>query len=142
LVTLGRFSAQMAHDLKNPLAALKGAAQFLAEEQRQGRPMEKHGEFLELLVDQVNRLETVVDKYQRLGRVEPMRTEQKINEVVQNVLALQRFASSGPVAVKTELADALPTCRIDRDLVAGALENLARNALEAMPAGGPLTVPT
>ena len=38
LATLGRFSAQMAHDLKNPIAALKGAAQFLQEEHAQGRP--------------------------------------------------------------------------------------------------------
>ena len=37
LATLGRLSAQMGHDLKNPLAALKGAAQFLREERAQGR---------------------------------------------------------------------------------------------------------
>ncbi len=37
LATLGRFAAQMAHDFKNPLAALKGAAQFLKDEAKRGR---------------------------------------------------------------------------------------------------------
>src|SRR5258708_35617623 len=44
LATLGRFSAQMAHDLKTPLAALKGALQFLKEEERQGRSLATHAD--------------------------------------------------------------------------------------------------
>ncbi|MHB8873006.1 MAG: sensor histidine kinase [Myxococcaceae bacterium] len=141
LATLGRFSAQMAHDIKNPLAALKGAAQFLREEQAQGRSLADKGEFLGLILEQINRVQTVVDEYQRLGRVEPMRVPLQINEVVQSVLSLQRFAGAN-VAVKPELATGLPELRVDRDLVAGAIENLARNALEAMPLGGTLTVRT
>ena len=71
LATLGRFSAQMAHDLKNPLAALKGAAQFLHEEQKQGRSLTDQAEFLEIIVDQADRLERLISTYQRLGRLEP-----------------------------------------------------------------------
>ena len=74
LATLGRFSAQMAHDLKNPIAALKGAAQYLKEEHAQGRPWDDKGDFLDLLLEQVERLDRVVSTYQRLGRVEPLRS--------------------------------------------------------------------
>ncbi|HXU05838.1 MAG TPA: histidine kinase dimerization/phospho-acceptor domain-containing protein, partial [Polyangia bacterium] len=73
LATLGRLSAQMAHDLKNPFAALKGAAQFLREERAQGRSIDDRTEFLDLIVQQIDRLKGVVDKYQRIGRVEPVR---------------------------------------------------------------------
>jgi len=97
LATLGRFSAQMAHDLKNPLAALKGAAQYLKEEQARGHPLADQGEFLDLILEQIERLHTVVDHYQRLGRVEPVRQSLNLNELVKAVLALQAFAGTGPV---------------------------------------------
>ena len=48
MARMGRFSAQMAHDLQNPLAALKGAAQFLQEEQKQGRSLADQAEFFEV----------------------------------------------------------------------------------------------
>ena len=142
LTTLGRFSAQMAHDLKNPLAALKGAAQFLKEEHARGNTLADQGDFLDLILEQIERLHTVVDHYQRLGRVEPVRQPLNLNELVTGVLALQAFAGTGPVQVRTELAAMLPECRVDRDLLAGALENLVRNAFEAMPRGGAVTVRT
>ena len=126
-------SAQMGHDLKNPLAALKGAAQFLREERAQGRSIDDRTEFLDLMVQQIDRLKSVVDKYQRLGRVEPVRTPVQVNELVHTLVALQKFANADEIAVKAELAADLPACSMDRDLVAGALENLLQNAFEATP---------
>jgi len=140
LATLGRMSAQMGHDLKNPLAALNGAAQFLREERAQGRSIDDRTEFLDLMVQQIARLTSVVDKYQRLGRVEPVRTRVDFNELVKNLVALQKFANADDIAVKAELASDIPVCSMDRDLVAGALENLLQNAFEATPrAIGPAT---
>jgi signal transduction histidine kinase len=140
LASVGRFASQLAHDLKNPLAALKGAAQFLKEEHAQGRPLEVHARFLDLMVDQTDRLQRVVEHYQRLGRVEPRREPVDANALVQRVLALQPFAAEG-LDLRTELGE-LPPCRLDPDLVANAVENLVRNAAEAMPQGGTLTVST
>jgi two-component system sensor histidine kinase HydH len=133
LATLGRLTGQMAHDLKNPFAALKGAAQFLREERAQGRSIDDRTEFLDLIVQQIDRLKGVVDKYQRLGRVEPVRTPVQVNELVQSLVTLQKFASAEEIAVKAELATDLPACSMDRDLVTGALENLLQNAFEATP---------
>jgi signal transduction histidine kinase len=65
--------------------------------------------------------------------VEPVRTPVQVNELVRNLVALQKFASADEIAVKAELADRSPTCSMDRDLVAGALENLLQNAFEATP---------
>jgi signal transduction histidine kinase len=78
----------------------------------------------------------VVDKYQRLGRVEPVCTPVHVNEVVQTLVALQKFASADEINVKAELAADLPACSMDRDLVVGALENLLQNAFEATPREG------
>jgi two-component system sensor histidine kinase HydH len=142
LATLGRFSAQMAHDLKNPLAALKGAVQFLMTERGAGKGIEQQDEFMELLAEQIDRMDRIVDQYQRLGRVEPIVRRAQINGVVRSVLALHTVAALNRVKICTELRDGLPECGLDQDLLAGALENLLRNAAEAMPRGGTVTVRT
>jgi two-component system sensor histidine kinase HydH len=142
LATLGRFSAQMAHDLKNPIAALKGAAQFLKEEHAQKRPWDDKGDFLDLLLEQVERLDRVVSTYQRLGRVEPLNRPLDMNRLVEDVLSLQSFAGYPNVKFERVLEGGLPKCSGDYDLLANALENLVRNACEAMPQDGTVTVRT
>lgn len=141
LAAMGRFSTQMSHDLKNPLAALKGAAQFLKEELQQGRPI-SDPTFVDLILEQIDRVNRVVDDYQRLSRAEPRLVPTQINDLVRGVLALQPFASQGRIALAIELQNELPSCHTDRQLLATALENLVRNGFEAMPNGGKLTVRT
>ena len=140
LASLGRLSAQMAHDLKNPLAALKGAIQFLQEEHKQGRPIEPHAGFLDLMLDQAGRIERVVDAYRRLHRIEPNKEPTDLGALVRDTAALQPFAATSSTRVELLVEEDLPACPVDRDLLARALENLLRNGFEAMPDGGLLTV--
>jgi signal transduction histidine kinase len=138
LATLGRFSAQMAHDLKNPLAALKGAAQLLREDLARPAGVDRVV-FADLMLDQIDRLDRLVDVYGRLARVEPARDPLDLNELARAVLALQSLASE-KVAVKLALADGELRCEADREMLSRVLENLVRNAMEAMPDGGTVTV--
>jgi two-component system sensor histidine kinase HydH len=139
LTVLGRLTAQMAHAIKNPLAALLGAARLV--EAPEGEPLSpSRAEFLRLVVDQAERIRAIVDKYDRIGRVEPLATRVQINDVVRRVVAGQSVATDD-VRVALELSD-LAECDADADLVASALENVVRNALEAMPTGGALRVTT
>ena len=141
LTTMGRFSAQMAHDLKNPLAALKGAIQFLAEEVSRGRSVAGQEPLLALLLQQVDRIHGVVEDYQRLGNMQPRPRLVQLNDTVREVLALQPFAAKG-IVVETALDDQLPLCSVDVELMGRAIENLVRNAVEAMPSGGAVSVRT
>jgi two-component system sensor histidine kinase HydH len=133
LATLGKMAAQMGHDLKNPLAALKGATQFLREERSQGRSIDDRTEFLDLLVAQIDRLEGAIDKYQRLGRVQPMPGPVQLNELVRNLVTFQKFGNAESIVIGADLAADLPECHVDRELVTRALENLLQNAFEASP---------
>jgi len=140
--SLGRFSAQMAHDLKNPLAAAKGAAEYLTEELRRAE-READQNFAQLVVDQLDRLAAVIDRYQRLSKLEPQLSELDANQLVTRVLSLQRFAASAAVTIDTKLASPAPKFLGDGDLLASALENLVKNGVEAMgERGGTLTVAT
>ena len=142
MALLGRFSAQLAHNLKNPLAALKGGAQFLKVELALGRSIEEQQDFVELLLEQIQRLEGAIEEYQRLGKADPVKVRLPVNDVVRSVLALQAFIDPARVEVKAELDPALPLCEADPQLLQQALENLMRNAFEAMPGGGEVTVST
>jgi signal transduction histidine kinase len=141
LATLGRVSDQLAHDLQNPLAALRGATQFLREEAARGRPLKDQLEFFDLIVAQADRMAATIDRYRRLGRVEPQLAIQDLNQLVQHTLALQPLAEKR-VSMKLDLSPELLEVSLDADLFSAALHNLAKNAVEAMPEGGTLTVRT
>ncbi len=142
LATLGRFSAQMAHDLKNPLAAIAGAAQYLAEETRQGRSLDPQAHFIDLILEQASRLGRVVDGYQRLGRVEAARVRVDLQQLLENVVAAQKVVAQGEgIELRFEAhGEPLPDMFVDPDLIQVALENLVRNAREALSAGGQVRV--
>jgi signal transduction histidine kinase len=143
LTVMGRFANQMAHDLRNPLATIKGGLQFLQEERTRGRAFEaSHDAFLALLLDQVDRLDRVIAEYRRIGRVEPVLRPVDINQLVRDAVALQPLAAPPSVALRLELGPGLPPCELDADLVATALQNVVRNSLEAMSDGGSVTVKT
>jgi two-component system, NtrC family, sensor histidine kinase HydH len=120
LTVLGRFSAQMAHDIKGPLTALLGAVDVLegADDEKTRR------EFVQLAADQARRIQGIVERYDRMGRVEPRKTIVRVNEVA------QRIARAHGVA-DMKLAEGDPECDADRELIESALENVVRNAVEA-----------
>lgn len=139
--TLGRFSAQMAHDLKNPLAAARGAAELL-EGELKSLQKDDLSHFSALLVQQLDRLTAIIDRYQRLSRMELERQPVDLNELVARVVSLQGFAGASTMTVATSLAPGLPTVPLDAELVSSIVENLVKNAFEAMPDGGAVTVAT
>jgi signal transduction histidine kinase len=131
LAVLGRFSAQMAHDIKGPLTALLGAVDVLdGEDDRATRK-----EFLGLVSDQAKRIAAIVDRYDRMGRVEPRKTLVRVNEVA-------RAVARAHAVQDLRLAEPDPECEADRELVESALENVVRNAVEAAGDAGSVCVET
>jgi signal transduction histidine kinase len=139
LLFLGRFSAQMAHDLKNPLAALKGALDYMAEEKRRGR-LADDDDFLDLAKSQVGRIEAVITDYQRFGEQPTTSAGIELGEVVER--AAERASSGGVqnIELDVDIEPGLPRCPIDDGLFGRVLDNVLQNALEAMPDGGSLSV--
>jgi two-component system sensor histidine kinase HydH len=138
--TMGRFSGQLAHDLRNPLAAMKGALQLM--EPDESVPQSSR-ELLSLLQEQVTRMERVLVTYQRLGRVEPVFADVDVRAMLNEVVGAQRHAAPASVHVQIEFGDDTPKAlSCDKDLVTAALENVIRNAFEAMPDGGRLIART
>jgi two-component system sensor histidine kinase HydH len=140
--TIGRFSAQMAHDLRNPLAGAVGWTDFFLEEFRRKGDQESL-ENAQRLHAALQRIETTIDRYQRLSRMEPSLAEVDANQLVTSVAEQMRRGATAPgVTVETRLCEPAPRLEADRVLLASALENLVANAFHAMPGGGTVTLAT
>jgi len=138
LSALGELSAGMAHEIRNPLGAIRGTAEILQE----GFPQDdKRYEFARILVQEVDRLNGVVQDFLTFARPEPPRQEHfQPREVLTEVLHLiQQPARKQRVEIDLRLDDAPPLCG-HREQLKQVFLNLVLNALQAMPEGGRLVI--
>ncbi|NKI34843.1 PAS domain-containing sensor histidine kinase [Wenzhouxiangella sp. XN79A] len=120
-----RVVQQLAHEIRNPLAGLRGAAQLLAR-----RDLDDTGrELAGIIGDEVDRLEALVE--QLLGGARPVTAiETNLHAPLDRVVRLLA-ADAAPVALDRDYDPSLPRVRIDEAGLQQVFLNLARNAIEA-----------
>jgi len=129
LAALGEMAAGLAHEIRNPLGAIKGAAQCLSPRERTG----EDAEFLQVIVEEVNRLNGVVSEF--LDYARPMKQNfgpTDINEVVTRTTRLVQNEIPGHLELQMQLAEALPKVDADAEQLKQVLLNLIQNAIQAM----------
>jgi hypothetical protein len=141
LATVGELAASLAHEIKNPLAGIKGAVQVLLDRTGQGDP---HREIFEAILRQTDRLGHTLRELLDFARPMPPQVEAgSVNDVVDRVTGL---VGKDPAAVRTtlvkELGEGLPPVRLDEAQISQVLLNLMLNAVQVMPQGGQVTVRT
>lgn len=140
LAALGEMAAGLAHEIRNPLGSIKAAAQLIEGSVNKGSQEE---EFLEIIVEEVNRLDRVVGSF--LDYARPYKGNAQvvnINDAVAKTAAILRNDLPAGVRFDLELAPALPPVRIDPEHVRQVVMNLVRNAVEAMEGQGTVTLVT
>lgn len=140
LAALGEMAAGLAHEIRNPLGAIKGAAQCLDP-----RTVPKdEREFIEVIVEEVNRLNGVVTAF--LDYARPLKQSfgpTDVNEVVTRTLRLIQNDLPGQVTLREELTPDLPRVEGDAEQLKQVLINLVLNATQALgEAGGTVTIKT
>jgi len=141
LASLGEMAAGIAHEIKNPLAGIYGAAQILVNEFPEGDPKrEIVGEMMTL----VKRLDNTIKDLLNFARyTEPQFTKGNLNDVIDKVLFLVRQIPEGKRArIVREFDPGMPAIEMDPEQVKQVFLNLALNALQASPEGVTLTVRT
>jgi two-component system nitrogen regulation sensor histidine kinase GlnL len=129
---------QLAHEIKNPLGGLRGAAQLLDRELHDGALKE----YTTVIINEADRLRALVDSM--LGPSQPQQLELvNIHELCERVFALLRGESTAAVVIDRDYDPSLPSGRFDRNQIIQALLNVARNALQAVdPNSGRVTLRT
>jgi two-component system nitrogen regulation sensor histidine kinase GlnL len=126
---------QLAHEIKNPLGGLRGAAQLLERE----LPNEELKEYTRVIIGEADRLRALVDGL--LGPARPIRREPvNVHELIDRVFRLARAEAPAGITIERDYDPSLPALALDRDLMVQAMLNLARNAVQALGEHGALTL--
>ncbi|MFH1035211.1 MAG: ATP-binding protein [Pseudomonadota bacterium] len=139
LAAVGRLAGSVAHEVRNPLSALRGLVQFLAKGHDPGS---KQAEYADVAVAEVDRLERVVSGLLEYTRPrEPRRFPLDLRESLQGTLDLMADDPRAQgVDMVLEVDPGLPPVQADPDQVRQVLVNLVVNALEALDGRGRLLI--
>ena len=141
LATTGELAAGMAHEIRNPLAAIVNATALLTDEV--GLTREERANTVSAIRIEARRLNRILSDFLHFARPqEARRTPGDIREVVQHVSSLIRddHARAPRVEVKVAVDPAVPRFAFDRDQVTQVLWNVALNGVQAMNGRGRLSL--
>jgi two-component system nitrogen regulation sensor histidine kinase GlnL len=128
---------QLAHEIRNPLGGLRGAAQLL---ERELKDRTLH-EYTSVIIAEADRLAGLVDALLGPGQ-QPCKEPVNIHELVQHVGHLLAAEAPNAVRIERDYDPSLPRLRLDRNLVIQALLNLGRNAVQAVGPKGCIVLRT
>jgi signal transduction histidine kinase len=147
LAAIGELAAKVTHEIRNPLNSLGLATEMLWEdlmdlgdEETTAEPRHQ----LATMTRDIERLTVVTGDYLRFARLPKLNLEpHDLNEIIAEFIdSREDVAGSQGVEVELELAEELPKLPIDKSQITQVLDNLFRNACEAMPDGGVITLRT
>jgi two-component system sensor histidine kinase PilS (NtrC family) len=136
LAAVGELSASMAHEIRNPLAAISGAIQMLQREGEQGREGEQSQRLMDIVLRETDRLNRLLTEFLEYARPGPLRREPLlVEEAVAEVLAIFDASASDATTIRVAIEPGLQL-RADPGQLRQLLWNLLLNAAQAMPEGG------
>jgi two-component system sensor histidine kinase AtoS len=141
LATLGTFSAGLAHEIRNPLGAIKGTSQLLAEITRDQPDIQN---YVEIIIKEANRLNQLVREVQEFSHPVTKNTQPlDLNDLLREVVIMGRNHTGRAHGVQiVEDHGRIPLIMGSRDRLIQAILNVLINALQATPEQGRVTVVT
>jgi two-component system, NtrC family, sensor histidine kinase HydH len=140
MAALGAMMAEITHEIRNPLVSIGGFARRLARKAKDADARK----YSEIILGEVERLEGIIhDNLSYIKNVGPQFTRVALNPVIEEVLVVyeEQLRQQG-IRLERELAPDLPDLEMDAAQIKQAVINVITNAMEAMDAGGALTVRT
>ncbi|MBI6953210.1 nitrogen regulation protein NR(II) [Pseudomonas sp. B21-023] len=119
----------LAHEIKNPLGGIRGAAQLLARE----LPEDGLRDYTNVIIEEADRLRNLVDRMLGSNKL-PSLSMTNIHEVLERVCSLVDAESQGGITLVRDYDPSLPDVLIDREQMIQAVLNIVRNAMQAIGA--------
>ena len=135
---LGHMSAQLVHVLRNPITSIGGAARILGKKIHDKKALE----FVHMIVNETARLEsTLKDLFDFVSQPKAeIKCEPLYPLIRKTLLLLQPTLVKHSIDVKLDISDLEPILELDERLIRKMMLHLTRNAIDAMPDGGTLTI--
>lgn len=126
----------MAHEIKNPLGGIRGAAQLLERELSN-----EQKDFTQIIISEVDRLQNLVDRMLGPNQL-PKKAKHNIHDLLEHVIRLVDVETDRALSFKRDYDPSLPELMADKDQLIQAILNIVRNAWEAIGKGGEITIKT
>ncbi|NLI14276.1 two-component system sensor histidine kinase NtrB [Pelotomaculum propionicicum] len=138
LAILGQLATEMIHEIRNPLTAVSGYLQLL-QQHSEGSPKK---EYLDIMSAELKRINKLVSDFLQLARPGYCKRAQcSINQLITEVVALvEGEAVIRKLAINLETSEDMPIVNADSGQLKQVFLNITRNAFEALPAGGELSL--
>lgn len=135
---LGHMSAQLVHAIRNPITSIGGIARLLAKK----NPDQKSQRFLDMMILESSRIESTLDDlFNFVGDEEPKKCVHALYPLIRkSIMLFYGSMKKQSILYQLNLPSPDPELFIDSKLIRQMLLHLIRNGIEAMPAGGILTV--
>ena len=144
MATVGRLSLRVAHEVRNPIAAIELNAELLQDivRDRPGTDMDEAGGLVTAIRDQVNTLDALTEEYLAFARFpKPHFEEESLNHLLEELAAFLRpVATRQGLTINVANDPAAPMMEVDRPLLRQAVLNLLKNGMEALSRGGAITL--
>ncbi len=127
----------MAHEIKNPLGGIRGAAQLLERELDNKELLE----YTQLIINESDRLGNFIDRMLTTSN-QPVKSDMNIHEVLEYVISVVRAENSHPLNFIKDYDPSIPSISADREQIIQAVLNLIRNAVQAIDDNGIITLRT
>jgi two-component system sensor histidine kinase HydH len=139
LSMMGQMAAGVAHEIKNPLASIKGAADILAEDLVRGSPKR---EFAEIMSKEIRRLDDTVQEFLDFARPQPVKFSlERLDDVLVSTLRqMEPQITSASLMLESNVPTFDERVRADPQKLRQVFINLILNAISATPSGGKITV--
>jgi PAS domain S-box-containing protein len=140
LAAVGQLAAGVAHEIRNPLTSMKGYTEFLQLDEEDPERLE----FLNIILDEIERVNTIVEDFMVLAKPKAVELEDKnVVAVIKNVLTLFEIeARKRNVQLQLDSNDEIIQIECDENRLKQVFLNFIKNGIEAMPNGGDLFVRT
>ncbi len=141
LVSLGKFAAGIAHEIRNPLT---GLSLFLDDLHDKVNNQPEVSTYIQMGLAEVERLESFVNELlDYASPVKQISSARNINYLIEATLQfIDKQCRNSKIVVRTELSAQIPEIFIDQEKIRQALLNILLNAINAMPEGGELKIKT
>jgi len=126
----------LAHEIRNPLGSIKGAAQYLRSEVM----TDEDKRLIDVIIEEVNRLNSVVNQFLSYAKPYSLNLKlQDVNAVIAKAISIVKANDlTEKIVIEEELRPELPLVNVDAEQLIQVILNIAINALDAMPEGGKL----